>query len=94
MKISRCRHDPNIDSDDGYLVSPKCRRRVARYYHCSIKYTKDCPYKTLYNGSIHVESKTLKRVVALFAESETVGLFHNCQTAVNIYHILEALGYA
>ena len=82
-----------IDSDAAYLVAPKARSRVAGYYHCSTMYIKNYPNKTLHNGPIHIECKTLKRVVASAAEAETAGLFHNCQIAVHIRHMLEALGH-
>ena len=38
-----------------------------------------------------VECKLLKHVVSSAAEVETGGLFHNCQTAIMIRHILNAL---
>ena len=67
-----------IESDTAYLVAPKTRSRVAGYYHFSTEYSKDFPNKTLHNGPIHIECKTLKIVVDSAAEAETAGLFHNC----------------
>ena len=82
-----------IDSDAAYLVAPKARSRVAGYFHCSTKYDKVRPSNVLHNGPIHIECTILKRVLASAAEVETAGLFHNCQTAVHLCRMLEALAH-
>ena len=40
-----------------------------------------------------VECEALKHVVSSAAEAETVGLFHNCQTAISIRTVLEEMGH-
>ena len=44
---------------------------------CGVVYTKNKSLLTNLNGSIHIECKTLKYVVASAAEAETAGLSHN-----------------
>ena len=44
-------------------------------------------------SSILVECKTLRHVVALSAEAEVAGVFHNAQVAIPLRHILSSLGH-
>ena len=83
----------HLDSDAAYLVAPKVRSRVAGYFNCGQAYRKNIPPRTNLNGPIHIECKTLKHAVTSAAEAETVGLFHNCQTAVHIHNIITALDH-
>ena len=81
----------HIDSDVAYLVDPKARSRVAGYFHLS-----DSPTKTKtpkMNGAIHVECKTLRRVVSSAAETETAGVYHNAQVVLPIKIVLQALNH-
>ena len=63
----------HIHSDAAYLVMSKARSRIAGYFYL------DNPKKNLpiINGSILIECKTLKSVVASAAEAEIFGVFHN-----------------
>ena len=45
------------------------------------------------DAPILTECITLKNVVCSAAEAECAGLFHNCQKAVEIRRILQALGH-
>ena len=83
----------HLDSDAANLVAPKARSRVAGYFYCGRKYNKNIPPSTNLNSPIHIECKTLKHVVALAAEAETAGLFHNCQTTVYIRNMLTVLSH-
>ena len=80
----------HVDSDAAYLIAPNAKSRIAGYYHLS-----DLPTKkhNKINGAIMVECRYLKHVVASAAEAETGGLFHNCQNAIYIRHLLEILGH-
>ena len=68
---------------------PKYRSRIAGYFYLDNSNNK----LPVLNGSILIECKTLKYVVAAASESEIFGVFHNAQTAVSIRFILIALGY-
>ena len=83
----------HLDSDAAYLVAQKTRSRVAVYLYCGRKYNKNIPPSTNLNSPIHIECKTLKHIVALAAEVETAGLFHNCQTTVYIRNMLTVLSH-
>ena len=45
------------------------------------------------NAPVHIECILLKHVVSSAAEAETGALFHNGKTAIEIQHILQALGH-
>ena len=75
-----------IDSDAAYLVEPRARSRVAGYFQLNL-----LPH--FVNGSLLIECKTLRHVVASSAEAETAGLFHNAQIAIPIRYMLHQLGY-
>ena len=81
-----------IDSDAAYLVADKARSRIAGYYYCSNVDNSPSPKPPL-NGPIHIECKILRHVVTSAAEAETAALFYNCQTAIDIRNMLEALGH-
>ena len=76
----------HVYSDAVYIVAPKARARVAGYYHLS-----DDPNVTTHpklNGSILVEFKTLRHMVALAAEAKTAGFFQNTQVSIPIRTLL------
>ena len=79
----------NIHSDAAYLVMPKARSRIAGYFYLDNSNNK----LPILNGSILIERKTLKSVVASAAESEIFGFFHNAQTVVTIRFLLISLGH-
>ena len=83
----------HVESDAAYLVLPKARSRMAGFFYCSNKYDKNQPIKVPLNGPIHVECKTLRRVVTSAAEAETAGVFFNSQLCVPIRHMLTILGH-
>ena len=68
-----------IDSDAAYLVMPKEQSQIAGYYHLSHQQKK-----------IN-RMQDNKNVVALAAESEIGGCFHNIQTHISIRFILIVL---
>jgi hypothetical protein len=68
---------------------PKARSRIAGYYYLG-NHPSTGPHPEL-NGTILIECKTLKHVVASAAEAETGGIFHNAQMALPIRVILEAM---
>ena len=80
-----------VDSDAAYLVLPKARSRFAGYFrlldHPSTR------HKTLYNGPILIECKTIRHVVSSAAEAERHGVFQNSKTAVSLQNILHKLGH-
>ena len=80
-----------VDSDAIYFEAPKARSRVTGYYNLS-----DYPNATTYlklNGSILVEYKTLRHVIASAAEAETTGIFHNKKVSIPIRNLLQALDH-
>ena len=78
-----------IDSDAAYLVAPKARSRIAGYFQLTSGFRSP----TFINGPILIECKTFRHVVASSAEAETAGLFHNCQTAISLCYLLQAIGH-
>ena len=81
----------HVDSDAAYLVVPNAKSRVAGYYYLSdVPSTTQLPRPA---PPVHVVCKFLKHVVALAAEAETAGLFHNGQEIVLLRRILKALGH-
>ena len=81
----------HVDSDAAYLVLPKARSRIAGHY--SLGTPRKLPTNPIPNGSILIECKTLRHVVASAAEAEVGGLFHNAQMAIPIRNMLEQLGH-
>ena len=81
----------HIDSDAAYLVAPDAKSRIAGFYYCSNKTTNNINIPL--NGPVLVECKLLKHVVTSAAEAETAALFYNCQTAVQLRQMLEALDH-
>ena len=80
-----------IDSDAAYLVLPKARSRMAGYF----KLLDDPKNKqrTLYNGAILIECRTLRHVVSSAAEAETNSVFQNAKTAIPIRNLLIGMGH-
>ena len=64
-----------IDSNATYLVLPKAKSHIARYYYLS-NHPKKMKYPKL-NGVILVECKILRYVVFLLAKAKTARVFHN-----------------
>ena len=81
----------HIDSDAAYLVAPKAKIRVAGFFYCSKKDDSRHIPPTL-NGPVHNECRVLRHVVTSAAEAETTALFYNTQMALELVHILCALG--
>jgi len=81
-----------IDSDAVYLIAPKAKSQISGFYYLSNKCNSYKPQPTL-NGPILVECRLLQHVVTSAAEAETAGLFYNVQSAINVIHILNALGH-
>ena len=80
-----------VDSDAAYLVLPKARSRFAGYFRLL-----DDPsnvHRSLYNGPILIECKTIRHVVSSAAEAETHGVFQNAKIAVSLRNILKELGH-
>ena len=87
----------HIDSDAAYLVAPGAKSRIAGYYYLRSAYkpTSDSiEPKPPLNAPVHVECRLLKHVVSSSAEAETGGIYANCQAAIPIRHMLQALGHA
>ena len=80
-----------IDSDAAYLVLPKARSRIAGYFRLLNNPT--TTNRSLYNGAILVECKTLRHVVSSAAEAETNGVFQNAKQALPIRNLLEQMGH-
>ena len=86
----------HIDSDAAYLVAPGAKSRIAGYYYLSNNYQPTSTSITptpLLNAPVHVECKILRHVVSSSAEAETGGLYANCLFAIQIRHMLNALGH-
>ena len=74
-----------IDSDASYLVASKAKSRVAGYFQLNSQHRSNSHV----NAAILIECKTLRHVVALSAEAERAGLFHNTQRAIPIRYLLQ-----
>ena len=84
----------HVDTDAAYLVAPKAKSRAAGYFYLSAKTSSPIPTIPIpLNAPIHVECTLLKHVVSSAAEAETGALFHNCQIAIGLRNMLEALGH-
>ena len=81
----------HVDSDATYLVAPGSKSRLAGYYYLSSEYTPTNLNEIPLNAPVHVECKLLKHVVSLAAEAETGALYDNCQMAIMMKTILNAL---
>ena len=79
----------HVDTDAAYLVAPKSRSRIAGYFYLG-KYHNDRsnPYYTKLKAAIHVEYKLLKNVVSSAADTETGGIYINCQVEILLRHVL------
>jgi len=82
----------HIDSDAAYLVAPKAKSRIAGFFYCSSANLSPTTPPPL-NGPVHIECRVLRHVVTSAAEAETAALFYNTQTALELVHILRALGH-
>ena len=82
----------HIESDAAYLVSPGAEDRAAGYYNMWDILVGRAP-KSKLNAPIHIECILLKYVVASAAEVEIGAVFHNYKTTMEIYKMLQALGY-
>ena len=71
-----------IDSDAAYLVIPKVKIRITRYYQITNYQSKI--NKLQLNSTILVECKALEHIVLSFTEVKTAGVFHNTQIAILI----------
>ena len=72
----------HIDLDTAYLVLPKAKIHIARYY-----FLLDYPKKEIklsLNRAILIECKALYHVVSSSAEAETASIFHNAQIIIPI----------
>jgi hypothetical protein len=71
-----------VHSDASYLSKPKARSRVGGYFYLgNPKEPTDNPQP---NGSIHVESRILKHIMAAASEAEIAALFHTALERKNI----------
>ena len=83
-----------VDSDAAYLVQQGARSRIAGTYILSTNSSQSgLPIIRQHNSPFHVECKTLRPVVASYAEAETGALFHNAQNIVAFRQALECLGH-
>ena len=80
-----------VDSDAAYLVMPKAKSRFAGYFR--LLDTIDKPQRSLHNGALVIECRTIKNVVSSAAEAETHGIFNNAKTTLYLRHILSTLGH-
>ena len=80
-----------IDSDAAYLVLPKARSRMAGYFR--LLDDKKNTQRSLYNGAILIECRTLRHVVSSAAEAETNSVFQNAKTAIPIRNLLIGMGH-
>ena len=71
-----------VDPDAACLVLPKARSRFAGYFR--LLYDISNIQRTLYNGPILFEYKTIQHVVSSAAEAETHGVFLNAKIAVSL----------
>ena len=78
-----------LDSDAAYLIAPKARSTVAGYYH--ITEDPSITQHPIFNGSIHVECKTLHHGLSSAAEAEVGRVFHTSQVVIPIRTLLHAL---
>lgn len=81
----------HVDSDATYLVLPKSISRIDGCFQLSNHPTDN--HDPLLNGVILVACKILQHIASSAAESETAGVFYNCQLAIPIQNILEALNH-
>ena len=81
----------HIDSDAAYLVMPKARSRIAGFFNLGQPDTFMTQQQP--NGTILIECKTLRHVVASAAEVEVGGIFHNAQITLPIQYMLQQLGH-
>ena len=80
-----------VESDASYLVVDGARSRIAGHFY--LQANKIFLNSSEHNAPILTECVTLKNVVCSAAEAECAGLFHNCQKAIEIRRILQALGH-
>ena len=83
----------HIESDAAYLVIPGACSHTAGHFYLSAANRPNKVYAGQFNTPLHTECRTIKNVVSSAAEAECVALFHNCMTAVGIWHALQGLGH-
>ena len=82
----------HLDTNVAYLVADKAKSWISSYFYCSDKAMVPHSKPTL-NAPILVKCKLLQHAITSVAEAETVALFYNCQTVINIKNMLYALGH-
>ena len=82
----------HIELDTVYLVIPGAHSRTAGHFYLSASSRPNKVYTGRFNAPLHTECHTIKNVVSSAAEAECAALFHNCMTAVGIWHALHGLG--
>ena len=80
-----------VESDASYLVLKEAKSRVAGNFY--LEQHQKFFNTNSQNGPIHTECSTIKNVVCLESEAECGGLFTNCQKAIKICCLLEALNH-
>ena len=80
-----------VDSDASYLVLPKARSRYAGYFRLLDK--EDTHNRSIHNGAVLIECKTIRHVVSSAAEAETKGVFENAKKIIAMRHLLHDMGH-
>ena len=80
-----------VDSDASYLVLPKARSRYAGYFRLLDK--EDTPNRSIHNGAVLIECKTIRHVVSSAVEAETKGVFENAKKVIAMRHLLTDMGH-
>ena len=75
-----------VDSDAAYLVMPQARSRYAGYFRLLDNTNK--ANRSVHNGALLIECKTIRNVVTSAAEAETKGVFQNAKIAVGMRNLL------
>ena len=75
------------------MLAPGAKSCIVGYFYLGANTSISSPQASTINAPIHVVFKFLKCVVSSAAESETGGLFVNCQEAIPIRHMLTALNH-
>jgi hypothetical protein len=81
----------NIHSDALYLSEGRARSRTCGHFFMGWL-PKDGDTIQI-NGAFHVSTNVIRFVVASAAEAELGALFHNCQTGIIFWTILEDMGH-
>jgi hypothetical protein len=81
----------NIHSEASYLLEVNAQSRTCGNFFMGWVPQDGEPIK--FNGAFYVDSSILQFVVASAAKAELGTLFHNCQTSIIFWTILEDLGH-